>query len=111
MDTSELRTHIPEVIAVLGRRGADFASAEDAVQAALVKAIETWPDNPPDDHRAWLIVVAWRKFLDQVRSDKSRSERQQNSPMDPTSNAGVTAPGTDDTLWLYFLCAHPSLSA
>ena len=39
MDEARLRELIPEVIGVLGRRGADFASAEDAVQDALVKAI------------------------------------------------------------------------
>ena len=38
VDESRLRELIPEVIGVLVRRGADFASAEDAVQEALLAA-------------------------------------------------------------------------
>ena len=35
VDATALRRTIPEVVGILVRRGADFASAEDAVQAAL----------------------------------------------------------------------------
>lgn len=42
-----LRELVPAVIGVLLRRGADFVSAEDAVQEALVHALEARPDNPP----------------------------------------------------------------
>ncbi|MZE79020.1 hypothetical protein GTY57_19085, partial [Streptomyces sp. SID5475] len=38
-----LRSLIPGVIAILVRRGADFAAAEDAVQDALVEALRAWP--------------------------------------------------------------------
>jgi DNA-directed RNA polymerase specialized sigma24 family protein len=36
-----LRELVPAVIGVHVRRGADFASAEDAVQEALIRELET----------------------------------------------------------------------
>ncbi len=41
-DEVPLRELVPAVIGVLVRRGAGFAAAEDAVQAALVEALRTW---------------------------------------------------------------------
>ena len=64
MNESLLRELVPAVLGVLVRRGADFASAEDAVQEALIRALETWPDDPPRDPKGWLVAVAWRRFLD-----------------------------------------------
>ncbi|MGW6455655.1 RNA polymerase subunit sigma-24, partial [Streptomyces sp. NPDC055078] len=43
-----LRSLTPSVIAILVRRGADFAAAEDAVQDALVEAVRVGPaDSSP----------------------------------------------------------------
>ena len=95
------------MIGVLVRRGADFATAEDVVQQALLEALRTWPRQAPRDPRAWLITVAWRKFLDVTRSQSARRERE-FANVDPD---GVTVPGADDTLELYFLCAHESLTS
>jgi predicted RNA polymerase sigma factor len=102
-----LRELIPAVIGVLVRRGADFASAEDAVQDALVRALDTWPDDPPRDPKGWLVTAAWRRFLDQVRAESARRQREVAVVIEPPAGP---APGRDDTLQLYFLCAHPSLS-
>jgi RNA polymerase sigma factor (sigma-70 family) len=101
-----LRELVPSVIGVLVRRGADFASAEDAVQEALIRALETWPDDPPRDPKAWLVAAAWRKFLDATRAEASRRGRELAIQVEPPT--GPVA-GTDDTLRLYFLCAHPTL--
>jgi RNA polymerase sigma factor (sigma-70 family) len=101
------RELIPAVIGVLVRRGADFASAEDAVQEALVSALATWPDDPPRDPKGWLVTVAWRKFLDQARATESRRARELTVDREPPPG---DAPAVDDTLRLYFLCAHPSLT-
>ena len=49
VDGSLLRALAPEVLNVLVRRGADFATAEDAVQEAIVKALKAWPNDPPRD--------------------------------------------------------------
>lgn len=107
MNSTLLRELVPAVIGVLVRRGADFASAEDAVQEALIAALETWPDDPPRDPKAWLVSVAWRKFLDAARAETSRRGREAAVDLEPA--AGPT-PVADDTLSLYFLCAHPTLS-
>ena len=106
MDGVLLRSLTPEVIAVLVRRGADFAAAEDAVQEALIEALRTWPERPPRDPKGWLVTVAWRKFLDAVRADASRRLREQRVVAELSPGPG---PGGDDSLQLYFLCAHPYL--
>jgi RNA polymerase sigma factor (sigma-70 family) len=107
VDELLLRELIPAVIGVLVRRGADFASAEDAVQEALVSALATWPDDQPRDPKGWLVTVAWRKFLDQARATESRRARELTVDREPPPG---DVPAVDDTLRLYFLCAHPSLT-
>ncbi|MFI7527853.1 RNA polymerase sigma factor [Nocardia salmonicida] len=107
MNEALVRELVPAVIGILVRRGAEFAAAEDAVQEALIRALETWPDDPPRDPKGWLVAVAWRKFIDATRAETSRRGRE--FAVDAEPEAGPV-PATDDTLWLYFLCAHPSLS-
>ncbi|MDM7989075.1 DUF6596 domain-containing protein [Arthrobacter sp. zg-Y877] len=107
MEESQLRVLTPQAIAVLVRRGADFAAAEDAVQDALLEALRTWPKNPPRDPKGWLVTVAWRKFLDVTRAESSRRRRELKADAEPAPGVVGSA---DDTLQLYFLCAHPSLS-
>ncbi|MDN5727534.1 MAG: RNA polymerase sigma factor, partial [Propionibacteriales bacterium] len=107
MDEALLRTLTPAVIAILVRRGADFSAAEDAVQDALVEAIRAWPDQQPHDPKGWLITVAWRRFLDATRSDAARRRREEHLGQEP---APAPVRDVDGALWLFFLCAHPSLS-
>jgi RNA polymerase sigma factor (sigma-70 family) len=107
VDEALLRTLTPTVIGILGRRGADFAAAEDAVQEALVEALRVWPDDPPRDPQGWLVTVAWRRYLDAVRADSSRRRREVLVDDEPAPGPGTEV---DDTLQLYFLCAHPSLT-
>ena len=107
MDEALLRTLTPTVIGILVRRGADFAAAEDAVQDALVEAVRVWPDDPPRNPKGWLVTVAWRKFLDAARADTSRRHREVRVEGEPMPGPGEAV---DDTLLLYFLCAHPSLT-
>ena len=107
VDETRLRELIPEVIGVLVRRGADFASAEDAVQEALIEALRTWPADPPRDPRGWLVTVSWRRYLDLYRSERARSTREVAVDLEPPPGP---VPAVDDTLRLYFLCAHPSLT-
>jgi RNA polymerase sigma factor (sigma-70 family) len=103
----ELRELVPQVLSVLVRRGADFAAAEDAVQEALIRAVPAWEEEGPADPKGWLITVAWRAFIDLARSDASRREREVR--FDTESPTGEV-PSADDTLHLYFLCAHPELT-
>src|SRR2546423_6345669 len=108
VDDVELRQLVPRVLSVLVRRGADFATAEDAVQEALIRALAVWRDESPADPTGWLITVAWRAFLDMTRSDAARRDRELRLDAEPPAGA---IPSADDTLRLYFLCAHPDLTA
>jgi len=108
LDELLLRTLVPQVIGVLVRRGTDFASAEDAVQDALLEAVRTWPEHPPRDPRAWLIGVASRRLIDSVRSEQARRARELRLDLEPPP--GPTE-HEDDSLRLLFLCCHPSLTA
>jgi RNA polymerase sigma factor (sigma-70 family) len=107
VDEALLRNLTPAVIGVLVRRGVDFATAEDAVQDALVEAMKLWPTDPARDPKGWLVTVAWRKFLNSVRSDNARRDREIRVENEPPTGPGQIA---DDTLHLYFLCAHSSLT-
>ena len=107
-DDELLRELTPAVLGVLVRRGADFATAEDAVQEALLTAVQTWPEDPPRDPKGWLVTVAWRKFLDLVRSDTARRGREERLFAEPPPGPTEAA---DDTLELYLRCAHPALTS
>ncbi|MFD7598018.1 RNA polymerase sigma factor [Kitasatospora sp. NPDC059812] len=107
MDEVLLRSLAPSVLGILVRRGADFAAAEDAVQDAMVEAVRVWPADPPRDPKGWLVTVAWRRFLDGARADAARRRREDRVEEEPEPGP---ASAVDDTLQLYFLCAHPSLT-
>ena len=107
MDDVELRELVPQVLSVLVRRGADFATAEDAVQEALIRTVSAWDKEPPADPEGWLIAVAWRVFIDMARSDAARRDREVRFDAEPPAGVGQSG---DDTLHLYFLCARPELT-
>jgi RNA polymerase sigma factor (sigma-70 family) len=107
LDDRLVRDLVPAVIGVLVRRGADFASAEDAVQEALLQAARGRPGAEPDDPKAWLVTVAWRRFLDAHRAEAARRDREHLVEREPPPGPAQDA---DDTLRVFFLCAHPSLS-
>jgi RNA polymerase sigma factor (sigma-70 family) len=107
VDEALLRALTPTVIGILVRRGADFAAAEDAVQDAMVEAVRVWAGDSPRDAKGWLVTVAWRKFLDAAGAEASRRRREALVEREPAPGPGEAA---DDTLQLYFLCAHPSLT-
>lgn len=64
-------------------------------------------DRPMRDLKGWLITVAWHKFLDAARAGNSRQQREVRLEREPIPGQ---AAAQDDTLQLYFLCAHPSLT-
>ncbi len=111
-----LRDLAPQVLGTVVRRFHDFASAEDAVQEALLAAALQWPrEGTPDNPRGWLIQVAIRRMTDQVRSDAARRRREEAAASEmefvgfPASEWGADVE-EDDTLILLFICCHPSLS-
>ncbi|WP_107765396.1 RNA polymerase sigma factor [Nocardioides terrigena] len=107
MDEELLRALVPQVIGVLVRRDNDFATAEDAVQDALVEAVRVWPQAPPANPRAWLVTVAQRRLVDVRRSETARRRREESDAEEPAPGPAEQA---DDALLLLTLCCHPSLS-
>ncbi|WP_367049458.1 sigma-70 family RNA polymerase sigma factor [Streptomyces sp. Je 1-332] len=113
-----LRLHAPQVLGALVRRYGHFGEAEDAVQEALLAAARQWPEQGvPENPRGWLIRVASRRLMDQLRSDEARRRREEEaaqlSPRDALTAPAPgesRAPSDDDTLTLLFLCCHPALS-
>src|SRR5258705_13561425 len=87
VDDVEVRELVPQVLSVLVRRGADFATAEDAVQEALIRAVSAWADELPSDPKGWLITVSWRAFVDLARSDSSRRDREVRFDTEPSTGA------------------------
>jgi RNA polymerase sigma factor (sigma-70 family) len=103
-----LRDAAPSALAVLVRRYGDFEACEDAMQEALIAASAQWPrDGVPDSPRAWLVRVAARRYIDQVRSDVARRRRESVAAELEPVPAPVSA--VDDTLTLFLLCCHPAL--
>ena len=72
-----LRELTPQVLGLVVRRFRDFDAAEDAVQEASIAAVMQWPrDGVPDNPRAWLTQVAFRKMADRIRSESARRRRE-----------------------------------
>ncbi|GAA1440923.1 RNA polymerase sigma factor [Leifsonia poae] len=108
-----LRSLAPQVLAALLRRyGANqFDICEDAVQEALIAAVQQWPaSGRPVDPRAWLVTAARRRLIDQIRSESSRRERERTQALlnEPLADPPLT--DADDSVQLLQLCCHPALT-
>jgi RNA polymerase sigma-70 factor (ECF subfamily) len=109
------------LVATLTRRlGPKHLSlAEDAVQDALMTALEQWPYRGiPDKPEAWLFQVARNRALDRLRharlaTEKSGAIAQQTPTASPPAATALLKdelpPMEDDQLGLIFLCCHPTL--
>jgi RNA polymerase sigma factor (sigma-70 family) len=113
-----LRELAPQVLGALLRRYHDFDACEDALQEAMLAAAVQWPAGGRPDHpQAWLVTVASRRVIDQIRSERARRDRETSSASREPADAMV-APGPgeevprdhDDTLTLLFMCCHPALT-
>ena len=61
-----------KLIAFLAARTRDVAGAEDALSEAFASALSVWPVNGcPSNPEAWLLTVARRKMIDDVRKRRS----------------------------------------
>jgi RNA polymerase sigma factor (sigma-70 family) len=109
-----LRELTPQVLGLVARRFRDFDAAEDAVQEASIAAVTQWPrDGVPDNPRAWLTQVAFRKIADRIRSESAR-RRRETEVIEEAARVSETgldaAPLEDDALVLLFMCCHPALT-
>lgn len=100
------------VLAALISRLGDFTLAEDALQDALVNALERWEtDGVPRNPGAWLMTVARRRAIDRLR----RAATLERKEVLLESLAAEDEPEMDDSipddrLKLMFTCCHPTLA-
>jgi RNA polymerase sigma-70 factor (ECF subfamily) len=109
---------------ILGPR--NLSLAEEVVQDALVRAIETWPHRGvPENPRAWLMQVARNRALDCLRREASHARKASElaadpmhapvlpgpmAPADLLDPLDPAAPAADDSLVMILMCCHPALA-
>jgi RNA polymerase sigma-70 factor (ECF subfamily) len=114
-----VRENYGKVLSLLISRLNHFELAEDALQEAIIAAIETWSDDLiPDNPVAWLVSVASRKAIDRIRRqtlfDKKSAQisHYESSIREPElfedQIDDMTIP--DERLRLIFTCCHPALA-
>ena len=89
---------------------------EDAVQEALIKAMQVWPYKEiPNRPTAWLLKVAANNFIDTVRKDKKVMVHEDivefiKEINDTGENLSLDNEINDSQLKMIFACCHPSIS-
>ncbi len=99
-----------KLVAVLMKDLGDLDLAEESAQDAFVEAAKRWPETGmPDRPGAWLLTVARRRAIDQLRRDQrfvdrlpALASRIEEPPPEPAALG-------DDQLALIFGCCHDSL--
>ncbi len=105
------------LVAMLTRRlGAhQLEPIEDAVQFALVSAVEAWPrDGAPDNPSAWLFRVAHNRVVGELRRDSRRAKlavEQAKESLDAVDEPAAVLAGDvhDDILHMLFVCCHDAI--
>ena len=95
----------------------DFTLAEDALQDAMVAALQQWPaSGVPRNPAAWLTTIARRKAIDRLRREGTLAQKQAllepmvtSDTLDSADDAPDDAPIPDERLKLLFTCCHPAL--
>lgn len=83
---------------------------EDVVQAAMLRALQSWSlRGVPDDPGGWLYRVARNAAIDVFRRDQRIAELGGTIVPDPTLDESTDESIADDQLRLLFACCHPSL--
>ncbi len=105
------------VIAALISQLGDFTLAEDALQDALVAALERWEiDGVPRSPGAWLLTVAKRRAIDRLRRAANLERKAGTLIALASAEAAEDDPEMDDNaipddrLKLMFTCCHPALA-
>lgn len=106
------RTERAAVLAAVARDVRDLELAQDAVQEALLAALDTWPrSGVPERPGAWLTTVARRAALRALRRDAR--VRPADGVIELLAARAAedeeTAAIPDAQLELLFACCHPSL--
>ncbi|HEY7293148.1 MAG TPA: sigma-70 family RNA polymerase sigma factor [Vicinamibacterales bacterium] len=97
---------------------ANVALAEEAVQDAMLKALQTWPyQGAPQNPAGWLFRVAHNAAIDTLRRNALFGDKTEALVLELTRSASQTlaAPYVedqlrDDELRMIFMCCHPALT-
>jgi len=95
----------------------DFELAEDALQDALLVALERWPiDGIPRNPGAWMMATARHKAIDRLRRESTLArkaamletllELEEQRGEEEMDEASIP----DERLKLIFTCCHPALA-
>src|SRR6187399_239140 len=114
------RIESARIIAGIARMVRDVGLAEDLAQDALVAALEQWPESGvPDNPGAWLMAVAKRRAIDQLRRRTRLDRTEAKLAIEVEAQLERAAPDPDsaldddigdDMLRLMFTACHPLLS-
>ncbi len=94
----------------------DLSLAEDALQEALAQALEQRPSKgQPKKPAAWILTVARRRLVDQLRKAKHRNadlviQALQNAHLTQYDDVYDSSDIPDHRLELMFTCCHPALA-
>jgi RNA polymerase sigma-70 factor (ECF subfamily) len=107
---------VSHLVRLLGPANLDLA--EETVQEAMLRALQTWPyQGVPETPPAWLFRVAHNIAIDAVRRKKVLGEKTEDIVAE-LSRSAQTVPDDpdveeqlrDDELRMIFMCCHPELS-
>lgn len=100
------------LLSALIARLRDFSLAEDALQDAMISAVQHWSRTGlPASPRGWLLQVAHRKAIDRIRQRKSLAATADHLvpllPDEGQEDDPELIP--DERLRLIFTCCHPAI--
>ena len=107
------RTEWPKILATLIRFTGSVELAEDSVQEAFARAVESRDRALLINPAAWMTTVAKRIAIDSVRRDAALRRRLPLLADDEEASPGpspVDSPADDDRLGLLFLACSPELA-
>ena len=111
------RREADRILASLISSVKDFELAEDALQEAMLVALERWPvDGIPGNPSAWITTTARHKAIDRLRRTSTLArkqvllqelvEREEQRGTEEMEDRAIP----DERLKLMFTCCHPALS-
>jgi RNA polymerase sigma factor (sigma-70 family) len=110
----------PRFIAAIARVTRDVDIAEELAQDALLAALERWPNEGiPPNPAAWLMTVAKRRAIDNLRRARRLAERheaiavgleQEQRRLEAAMDEALDQVIGDDVLRLAFTACHPALA-
>jgi RNA polymerase sigma-70 factor (ECF subfamily) len=92
--------------------------AEETVQEAMLRALQTWPyQGVPENAAAWLFRVAHNVAIDAVRRNQALGEKTE-AIVTELARSAIAVPHDpdieeqlrDDELRMIFMCCHPEVS-